>query len=173
MKIKRHLNFVNASYLFTYISYKGKTYTITAQEPSIYNPVSKNKFGYGMFYKNLDGNTLLRKLNYISFSFWSDLFRIKIFLTIFDFPKAILNTGFTSTCWIFIIITYNVYSEQHTRVGQNIQPSTKYSTHELIDEVKVNNIIYLFCFVRKRREEIWALFWPLWTFNLMEWIFQF
>ena len=36
LKIKRHLNFVNASYLFTHISYKGKTYTITAQEPSIY-----------------------------------------------------------------------------------------------------------------------------------------
>ena len=33
--IKRQLNFVNASYLFTHISYLEKTYTITAQEPSI------------------------------------------------------------------------------------------------------------------------------------------
>ena len=36
LKIKRHSHFVNASYLFTHISYKGKTYTITAQEPSMY-----------------------------------------------------------------------------------------------------------------------------------------
>ena len=36
LKIKRHLNFVNASYLFTHISYIEKTYTTTAQEPSIY-----------------------------------------------------------------------------------------------------------------------------------------
>ena len=34
--LQRHLYFVNASYLFTHISYEGKTYTITAQEPSIY-----------------------------------------------------------------------------------------------------------------------------------------
>ena len=33
--LQRHLYFVNASYLFTHISYRGKTYTITAQEPSI------------------------------------------------------------------------------------------------------------------------------------------
>ena len=33
---KTTLNFVNASYLFTHISYLEKTYTITAQEPSIY-----------------------------------------------------------------------------------------------------------------------------------------
>ena len=37
LKIKRHLYFVNASYLFTHIRYKGKTYTITAQEPSIHS----------------------------------------------------------------------------------------------------------------------------------------
>ena len=30
------LNLVNASYLFTHISYLEKTYTTTAQEPSIY-----------------------------------------------------------------------------------------------------------------------------------------
>ena len=36
MKIKRQLNFVNASHLFTHFSYLGKTYTTTAQEPSIY-----------------------------------------------------------------------------------------------------------------------------------------
>ena len=36
LKIKRHLNFVNWSYLFTHISYLEKTYTTTAQEPSIY-----------------------------------------------------------------------------------------------------------------------------------------
>ena len=31
------LNFINVSYLFTSISYLEKTYTITAQEPSIYD----------------------------------------------------------------------------------------------------------------------------------------
>ena len=36
LKIKRQLNFVNVSYLFTSISYLEKTYTITAREPSIY-----------------------------------------------------------------------------------------------------------------------------------------
>ena len=36
LKIKRQLNFVNVSYLFTTISYLEKTYTITAREPSIY-----------------------------------------------------------------------------------------------------------------------------------------
>ena len=35
LKIKRHLKLVNASYLFTHISYLEKTYTTTAQEPSI------------------------------------------------------------------------------------------------------------------------------------------
>ena len=34
---KQQLNFVNASYLFTHISYLEKTYTTTAQEPSIYS----------------------------------------------------------------------------------------------------------------------------------------
>ena len=37
LKIKRQLNFVNASYLFTHISYLEKTYTTTAREPSLYN----------------------------------------------------------------------------------------------------------------------------------------
>ena len=36
LKIKRQLNFVNVSYLFTPISYLEKTYTTTAREPSIY-----------------------------------------------------------------------------------------------------------------------------------------
>ena len=31
-----------------------------------------------------------------------------------------------------IVIRYNVFSKQHTRTGQNIQPSTKYSTQELV-----------------------------------------
>ena len=36
LKIKRQLNFVNASHLFTHSSYLEKTYTITARKPSIY-----------------------------------------------------------------------------------------------------------------------------------------
>ena len=36
LTIKRQLNFVNVSYLFTPISYLEKTYTITAREPSMY-----------------------------------------------------------------------------------------------------------------------------------------
>ena len=36
LKIKRQANIVNASYLFTQISYIVKTYTTTAREPSIY-----------------------------------------------------------------------------------------------------------------------------------------
>ena len=39
---KRHLKLVNASYLFTLSSYLEKTYTITAQEPSIYAIVPLN-----------------------------------------------------------------------------------------------------------------------------------
>ena len=36
LDLKQQLNLVNASYLFTHISYLEKTYTTTAQEPSIY-----------------------------------------------------------------------------------------------------------------------------------------
>ena len=32
-----------------------------------------------------------------------------------------------------IVIRNKVSSEQHTRAGQNIQPSTKYSTQELVE----------------------------------------
>ena len=39
LKIKRQKNFVNASHLFTHISYLEKTYTITAQEPSMYDQI--------------------------------------------------------------------------------------------------------------------------------------
>ena len=37
LKIKRQLNILNASYLFTQISYLEKTCTTTAREPSLYN----------------------------------------------------------------------------------------------------------------------------------------
>ena len=36
-RIKRLINYVNESYLFTQTSYIEKTYTTTAREPSIYN----------------------------------------------------------------------------------------------------------------------------------------
>ena len=43
-KIKRQLNFVNVSYLFTPISYLEKTYTIMAQEPSIHLSKIRDNF---------------------------------------------------------------------------------------------------------------------------------
>ena len=42
LKIKRQLNFVNASYLFTHISNLEKTFRITAREPSIYAAIVYN-----------------------------------------------------------------------------------------------------------------------------------
>ena len=51
---KRHLNFVNASYLFTHISYLDKTYTTAAQEPSMYVHYSQADGGPGQHYQGAD-----------------------------------------------------------------------------------------------------------------------
>ena len=49
--------------------------------------------------------------------------------------SVIKNRPDTGPLICSIVIRYYVYNEQHTRAGRNTQPSTKYSTQELVQYI--------------------------------------
>ena len=105
MRIKRHLNFVNASYLFTPISYLDKTYTTTAQEPSIYSSQWFDKLTLHLIYYFSVAFSKLEEVIEIKFiTTWRHIGQFVIMLNChicINFFAVILKTIFTFTCCVF------------------------------------------------------------------------